>query len=445
MPYVNDHIALLRAVNNGLEAEGATLQKTCDVDTVTGPLPGTLGISGIGNGEVSLRLPEALSQRGTVSYWLRTPAAILNGKDTRGGGETFFELPGLLVNNLWWYSGYSQINFRFTTEGGLNHAVELPGLPGPQWMHFCYAWDAPAGLLQGYINGTPTRLPGVSVPVWETGEGSEIRLAPGAWAIAEMRFYDRPLDPDEAESLVPPLYRGALDSLIGAQPRGNIDTAALRGELIYENKLDTEQAIAGWRMEGPGVVRFDGGWMHMESAEPDTEGNTGHIVHWCDRDFPADFLAEFEIQPESEHGLTILFFCAKGCNGEDIFDPSLKERNGVFAQYTGSDINCYHVSYYANTPGSGRGRSTSNLRKNSGFWLVDQGPIGINPGSRAVHKISVLKHGARIELAVDARRVIRWFDPGDRYAAVLGEGKIGFRQMKWMQARYRDFRVYSVK
>jgi hypothetical protein len=444
MPYGPQPEAALTVTERGLEADGLSIGSECDLESVSGPAPGQLGARGIGGGEIELELPEPVGERGTIAFWVKCPAAIMNGEQTRGGGPTFFELPGLMMCNLWWYSGYCQFNFRFTEDGGPNQNIQLPGVPGPQWMHFCFSWDAEEGILQAYVNGTPTRLPGVTVPSWETGRSKRIKLTVGAWAVSDLRLYEDPLDHPTAESIVPPLYRGALDALLGAQPRGELDTRRLRGDLVYENALDSPETTENWRMEGPGIVRHEEGWMHMESAEPDSQGNTGHIVHWCDEDFPADFLCEFEIQPESEHGLVILFFCAKGCEGKDIFDPSLAERTGIFGHYTGGDIDSYHVSYYANTPGAGQGRCTSNLRKNSGFYLVDQGPIGIPPASRDVHEVAVLKRGARVEVAVDGRRLIRWFDPGDRYGPVLGEGKIGFRQMKWMQARYRNLRVWAV-
>lgn len=445
MHYGIEPVAELRVGFAGLAPKNLQIEKECDWLPSPGPLPGGAAVRGIAMEEIVLKPEQKFGSSGSIAFWLQSPTAILNGRDAPGGGQVFFTIPGFLKVNLWWYRGYCQFCFAFDGDEAPRHEMQLPGVPGPQWIHFCLAWDSEVGILQLYANGTPTRIPGVTIPPWPTNGGDTLLLQPSAWALGDIKIYDRPLNPDEAEALVPPSYRGALDSLIGAQPRGMMDCEDRKGALLYENALASKANLTGWRMEGPGLITLEDAWMEMASSEPDSEGPTGHIVHWCDQNFPADFVAEFEMQPRSEHGLVILFFSAKGVKGEDIFDPSLLPRNGIFGHYTGRDINSYHVSYYANTPGAGQGRGTSNLRKNSGFWLVDQGPIGIPPGSRAIHRITVFKDSNRIEVGVDGRRVIRWFDPADRYGPVHGSGKIGFRQMKWMKARYRNFRVFSLR
>ena len=113
-------------------------------------------------------------------------------------------------------------------------------------------------------------------------------------------------------------------------------------------------------MEGPGLTEFDDGWMNMKSRQP--EGENGHIVYWCPRDFPDRLVAEWEMQVLSKEGLCITFFAAEGRKGEDILSPTLPKRTGIFRQYTQGAINCYHISYFANTP-SAPGRITSNMRK----------------------------------------------------------------------------------
>jgi hypothetical protein len=210
------------------------------------------------------------------------------------------------------------------------------------------------------------------------------------------------------------------------------------GSVLYASALASESDISGWRMEGPGRVTFEDGWMRMASERPD--GPVGHIVHWCPRDFPSSFVAEWDVQPLSDHGLCIVFFAAKGENGEDIFDPALPERTGDFRDYIRGAIVSYHMSYYANTPFN-PGRITCNMRKNNHFYLVTNGPPGIPPGSNKIHHILLVKDGAHSQLQVDGRVIIDFTDPGDRYGPVLGGGKIAFRQMQWMVAQYRNFRV----
>ncbi|MFY0653185.1 MAG: DUF1961 family protein [Cyclobacteriaceae bacterium] len=212
-----------------------------------------------------------------------------------------------------------------------------------------------------------------------------------------------------------------------------------KGELIYQNKLSNEKDLEMWVMEGPAKSEFKENWMHMYSPE-----EKGHHVLWCPEDFPDSFIAEWELQNmEPDAGLCIVFFSAKGSKGEDIFDPSIKKRDGVFRKYTKSDTNNYHISYYANAGGNGRG--VSHLRKNAGFNRVKVGAMGIPLNSTSVHKIKLIKNGDRITMYLDDNKIIDWLDDGKEFGAVLGGGKIGFRQMQWSHFRYRNFKVWALK
>lgn len=212
-----------------------------------------------------------------------------------------------------------------------------------------------------------------------------------------------------------------------------------KGQLIYQNDLTNEKDLTGWKMEGPAKTEFKENWMHMYSPK-----EKGHHVLWCPKDFPDSFVAEWELQNlEPDAGLCIVFFCAKGLNGKDIFDPSIKKRDGVFKKYTKSDINNYHISYYANA--GGNSREVAHLRKNPGFNKVLVGESGIPPESAEIHKMKLIKQGNRITMYLDERKIIDWMDDGKEYGAVLGEGKIGFRQMQWSHFRYRNFKVWTLK
>jgi len=205
--------------------------------------------------------------------------------------------------------------------------------------------------------------------------------------------------------------------------------------MLYESKMDSAGSMKGWIMEGPGKVEFADGWMTMFS--PDKQG---HFVYWCPEVFPSSFVAEWDAQClDTELGLCIVFFATKGPNGEDIFDPKLPQRNGIFPQYT-MGLSCYHISYYANTPNEPN-RATANMRKNPGSHIVAQGPPAIPPQSLAVHHVRLEKDGAHITLAVDGRISIDWSDDGKEFGPVLEDGRIGLRQMQWTRFRYRNFRV----
>jgi hypothetical protein len=214
-----------------------------------------------------------------------------------------------------------------------------------------------------------------------------------------------------------------------------------KGQLLYENPMSSKTDLSGWTMEGAGVVEFRDNWMEMFSPQ-----EKSHHVYWCPVEFPASFVAEWEAQNlETDAGLCIIFFAAKGKKGEDILDSSFPKRDGTFNQYTKSKFfNCYHISYYAN----GRdnpGREISHLRKNSGFELVQEKEPGIPVKSTAVHRLKLAKVGARIVMWVDDRKIIDWLDDGKKYGPVLQEGKIAFRQMEWTHFRYRNLKVWKLE
>jgi len=158
-----------------------------------------------------------------------------------------------------------------------------------------------------------------------------------------------------------------------------------KGNLLYQNEFSKQEDLIGWKMEGPGEVSFMEEWMYMKSVDEEF-----HHVFWCPEDFPESFIAEWEAQNmETDAGLCIIFFSAKGDNTEDIFHESLPKRDGTFRLYTKGRINTYHISYYANNPELEPGRGTANLRKNSGAHLVQVGKEGIETNSQQIHSLQL--------------------------------------------------------
>jgi hypothetical protein len=214
----------------------------------------------------------------------------------------------------------------------------------------------------------------------------------------------------------------------------------IKEELLYSNPLSSNNDTIGWKMEGKGQIEFANEWMKMFSHK-----EKGHHVFWCPQEFPNSYIAEWEVQNlNTKVGLCIVFFSAKGLKGESIFDTSLPKRDGTFKQYTKSVVNNYHISYYANSKDHPR-RETSHLRKNKGFHLVQEKEKGIPISSKEIHKIRLVKFEGRIQLFVDERNVIDWLDNGQDFGEILEGGKIGFRQMKWTQFKYRNFHVWQCR
>ena len=214
----------------------------------------------------------------------------------------------------------------------------------------------------------------------------------------------------------------------------------LKDRELYHADFSKTESVKNWKMEGPGEIEFKDGWMQMSSP-----GEKGHHVFWCPEDLPESFVAEWEVKNQNpKAGLCIVFFSAKGVNGEDIFDVGLAKRDGVFEQYTKGDLNNYHISYYANAP-QNKNRGKSHIRKNKGFQVVDRGPIGIAAEDTDVHKITLIKLGRRVVFLVDGQVIINWMDDGKILGKVLGGGKIGLRQMQWTNFLYRNFTAWSIK
>ena len=115
---------------------------------------------------------------------------------------------------------------------------------------------------------------------------------------------------------------------------------------IYSNPLSSAEDVKDFVLEGSAKLSFENGCMRMENAMDAARGQKANYVLWCPEDFPSDVLIEWDFKPVREPGLAILFFSAKGRNGEDLFDPSLQKRTGEYPLYHHGDINAFHVSYF---------------------------------------------------------------------------------------------------
>ncbi len=218
------------------------------------------------------------------------------------------------------------------------------------------------------------------------------------------------------------------------------------GKLIYENKLSCEKDVEGFVLEGSANLSFPEGKLRMENALSAAEGQKANYVLWCPEDFPSDVRIEWKFRPIKEPGLAILFFAAKGRNGEDIFADSLAERTGEYVQYHHGDIDAFHVSYFRRKEPDERALHTCNLRKSYGFHLVSQGgdPIPDADECRDMYRIALEKKGNLVRFLVEEVEVFRYVDDGETYGPCLAGGKIGFRQLAPMIAEYADLKVYAL-
>ncbi|HAI11621.1 MAG TPA: hypothetical protein DCM28_07940 [Phycisphaerales bacterium] len=383
---------------------------------------------------------------GSLAFWFKTDKTYGGSSDFPNLRIPIISVEGLYEIRLQTAQGRAMLIWQWDkkVKGVDNLNIQIPSLPGPAWYHVAYHWDALNGVFTGYLNGTPLRVEGTKLDPWKMGFALEMTIHKSPLIYADSYSSTQYEPAEELLKTLPEKYRGNMAENLGGKFKPTVDIASRKGHELYSFAMTKPEDTKDWIMEGPGKVSYDDNGMTMVStaANDDSEIN-GHIVYWMPHDLPENFVAQWTMQPISEDGLCITFFAAKGVNGEDIFDPTLKKRAGVFKQYIQSDINCYHFSYYANTPFN-RGRITTNLRKNSGFYLVSNGAAGIQPGSTQPHHVMLMKDGGHIVVNVDGKTILDFTDDGKAYGPIHEGGKIGLRQMRWMQARYRDLKIFSL-
>lgn len=218
-------------------------------------------------------------------------------------------------------------------------------------------------------------------------------------------------------------------------------------DLLYENPLAKPEDVADFVAEGSPVISFPMGAMRLENGMSADQGQAANYLFWCPEIFPPDFVATWQFKPIREPGLAMFWMSAAGRNGEDLFDPSLAKREGNYRQYHSGDINGYHVSYFRRKQEDERQFHTCNMRKSHGFHLVCQGadPIPDVSDVEAFYKIQVVKCRGRIVFSINDLVTFDWQDDGETYGPVLGDGRIGFRQMAPLIAEYKDLKIHAVE
>ena len=411
---------------------------------VPGPYGHLVGFSKK-DGSLAWKLDHPVGSRGTVAFWFKADHNYASGGQEKAirvpmveidnVGAVVFEARNNLVRlSMEWAKGIP------TRGGGLQ--ILLPEFPGEEWHHFAAHWDAEKGRMNAFLDGTPYYWVDESLPPWKMKRsGSKVHIHADRFPLAQVGVSDCLIEEKEIRDIAGQEYLGRLDHLMGAKDLGRLDVEGMKGELLYQTDFSSEESVQGWKLEGPGILEFSKDGMIMASRMPD--GPEGHVVFWCPETFPDRFIAEWTFKRLSPTGLCIAFFAANGKDGKDLFDPSLAARNGAFAGYINGDIDCYHISYYANTPEAPR--RTTNLRRNSGFYLLASGPAGVLPDAEGVQQITLIKNHGRIRMAVDGKLIIDHTDEGGSWGEVLGSGKIGLRQMQWTRGLYNGFKVYQLR
>ena len=392
-----------------------------------------------------------VSTRGTVSFVIETDKTYRNGTWEHEFRQALVELPGLGISGF--VRTYDNVTVAFNFLNGEDHSgffILLDELPGPSKYHFLFTWDAEKGLADAYINGMlfRTENPRYYRP-WEVkGVATSYRVVPGPIRVSGLGVYDTYIPEDRIAGYVPETFMGRMAPIVDYKTKvPPIDLAGRKGVRIYASKMAHPSDMEDWVMEGPGEIAFVDNVMQMRSMIPEPpQGTNGHFNVWCPVEFPEKFIAEWEYKPVSEHGISLIFFAAKGKNGEDIFDPLLPERDGHFQKYINDAIRNYWIVFYSNhTRMRTSNIATTYICKSGKSSLCAMGRIGIMPGDDGFHHLRLIKDGPHIQLQVDGKVVLDFIDPGtDRWGSILGSGKFSFRQMAFTVGAYRNFSVWKI-
>ena len=217
-------------------------------------------------------------------------------------------------------------------------------------------------------------------------------------------------------------------------------------ELIYDNPLNCERALEGFVLEGSAVMTFPQGRLRLENRLDPSLKQKANYVLWCPQEFPSDIAVEWDFWPVRQPGLAILFFAARGKNGEDLFDLSLQPRTGEYPLYHHGDINAFHISNIRRKEPAERAFPTCTLRTSYGFYMAAQGGDPIPDVGEAVgpYHLEVIKRGTEVGFSVNGLEVLHYHDDWETFGPLLGGGKIGFRQLAPMIGEYANLKVFWI-
>ncbi|KIL93081.1 hypothetical protein FAVG1_03057 [Fusarium avenaceum] len=215
--------------------------------------------------------------------------------------------------------------------------------------------------------------------------------------------------------------------------------SAAAEKLLYRNTFNSSDAITDWVAEGPVKASISNNTLELTASSD--------FVYWVPEVFPERIRISWEFSPIEEPGLAIIFFGAASTEGGSIFDKGLKPRNGSYPQYHSSDIRTLHASYFRRRWPEERAFHLANLRKSPGFHLVAQGadPLpDVEDTQGAYYKVEVIHDKRDITFLINGLEIFSWEDVDRSTGPVVRGGRIGFRQMNPLVARYRNLEVWKL-
>jgi hypothetical protein len=213
--------------------------------------------------------------------------------------------------------------------------------------------------------------------------------------------------------------------------------------LLYRNTFNNSDAIDGWVAEGPVNATVANNTLELSGAG----GIDDHFVFWVPKVFPDRIRITWEFSQINEPGLAMFFFGAASVAGGSIFDEGLAPRNGSYPQYHSGDIRTLHASYFRRRWPEERAFHLANLRKSPGFHLVAQGADPLPPvvdAKGAFYRVEVVKDKRKVQFSINDLLLFEWEDVDRLTGPVIRDGRIGFRQMNPLVARYRNLEVWKL-
>lgn len=215
---------------------------------------------------------------------------------------------------------------------------------------------------------------------------------------------------------------------------------------LYRSALSGPDALADWHLEGPAVATFPACRLRLESGADPSDGQAANFVAWLPIEHPGDVRVSWTFRPLREPGLAMVFWAARGRDGEGIHDPALPVRTGEYEQYHSGAIDAYHLSYYRRMWPTERGLHTCNVRKSHGFHLVAQGadPLPAVLDADRDYRLELTWTGATVTFTVAGITCLTWTDDGTVGGPFRSGGAIGLRQMAPLIAEYADLHVEAI-
>lgn len=216
------------------------------------------------------------------------------------------------------------------------------------------------------------------------------------------------------------------------------------GDVLHRDDFET---FANWHHEGVGELkRAPNGGMRLRCFGSE-QGGRGCMAFFRPT-LPDHIAVEYDVTVRSHGGLVINYIAIRGLDGEDLIDDreALPPRIGIMADYYSAKrgLQSYHVSY-SRFDDDGVHTETSNARRNPGCLLIAQGIDFCTEINRPFH-IRLCKTKGHLQLFVDGRHSLSFFDRDTAQYPIPDAGKFGFRLIgSDVMADVANFRVHAIE